>query len=122
MLSISPAGAIWLSAIRYARFLRLAQVLEPDHRHLGQPKLARRQQPAIAGGNAALVVDQHTLSATKGACYICMSSSEIHTLQRPFTAAGGKRSTFVIWAKNTFAPGRVGLPAPIRADAVLLEG
>jgi hypothetical protein len=58
-------------------------------------------------GNAALVVDQYTLSATKGVCYICMSSSEIHTLQRPFTAAGGKRSTFVIWAKNTFAPGRV---------------
>jgi len=46
-----------LSAIRYARFLRLAQVLEPDHRHLGQPKLARRQQPAMASGNAALVVD-----------------------------------------------------------------
>jgi hypothetical protein len=42
------------------------------------------------------------LSVTKGACYICMSSSELHTLQRAFTAAGGKWSTFVIWAKNTF--------------------
>jgi DNA modification methylase len=32
-------------------------------------------------------------SVTKGACYICMSSSELHTLQRAFTAAGGKWST-----------------------------
>jgi DNA modification methylase len=46
------------------------------------------------------------LSLTKGACYICMSSSELHTLQRAFTAAGGKWSTFVIWAKNTFTLGR----------------
>ena len=35
-----------------------------------------------------------------------MSSSELHTLQRAFTAAGGKWSTFVIWAKNTFTLGR----------------
>ena len=45
---------------------------------------------------------------TKGACYICMSSSELHTLQRAFAAAGGKWSTFVIWAKNTFTLGRAG--------------
>jgi DNA methylase len=43
---------------------------------------------------------------TKGACYICMSSSELHTLQRAFAAAGGKWSTFIIWAKNTFTLGR----------------
>jgi DNA modification methylase len=46
------------------------------------------------------------LSATKGAVYLCMSSSELHTLQRAFTAAGGKWSTFVIWAKHTFTLGR----------------
>jgi DNA modification methylase len=46
------------------------------------------------------------LMVTKGACYICMSSSELHTLQRAFTDAGGKWSTFVIWAKNTFTLGR----------------
>jgi DNA modification methylase len=46
------------------------------------------------------------LSVTKGAIYWCMSSSELHTLQRAFTAAGGKWSTFVIWAKNTFTLGR----------------
>jgi DNA modification methylase len=46
------------------------------------------------------------LSVTKGACYICMSSSELHTLQQAFATAGGKWSTFVIWAKNTFTLGR----------------
>lgn len=43
---------------------------------------------------------------TKGAAYVAMSSSELHTLQRAFTAAGGKWSTFVIWAENTFTLGR----------------
>lgn len=46
------------------------------------------------------------LTVCKGAVYICMSSSELHTLQRAFIAAGGKWSTFVIWAKNTFTLGR----------------
>ena len=43
---------------------------------------------------------------TKGAVYICMSSSELDTLQKAFREAGGKWSTFVIWAKNTFTLGR----------------
>ncbi len=42
----------------------------------------------------------------KGALYICMSSSELHTLQRAFTDAGGKWSTFIIWGKNHFTMGR----------------
>jgi DNA modification methylase len=46
------------------------------------------------------------LAVTKGAIYICMSSSELHTLHRAFTEAGGHWSTFVIWAKNTFTMGR----------------
>jgi DNA modification methylase len=46
------------------------------------------------------------LSVTKGAIYICMSSSELDTLQKAFREAGGKWSTFVIWAKNTFTLGR----------------
>jgi DNA modification methylase len=46
------------------------------------------------------------LSVTKGAVYVCMSSSELHTLQRSFAAAGGRWSTFVIWAKHTFTLGR----------------
>jgi DNA modification methylase len=46
------------------------------------------------------------LAVTKGAIYICMSSSELHTLQKAFREAGGHWSTFVIWAKNTFTMGR----------------
>jgi DNA modification methylase len=46
------------------------------------------------------------VSVTKGAIYIAMSSSELHTLQRAFTAAGGRWSTFVIWAKHAFTLGR----------------
>jgi len=46
------------------------------------------------------------LAVTKGAIYICMSSSQLHTLHRAFTEAGGHWSTFVIWAKNTFTLGR----------------
>ncbi len=46
------------------------------------------------------------LMVTKGACYMSMSSSELNTLQRAFKEAGGKWSTFIIWAKNTFTLGR----------------
>lgn len=46
------------------------------------------------------------LPVTKGALYVCMSSSELHTLYRAFTKAGGHWSTFIIWAKNTFTLGR----------------
>ncbi|MDD3371539.1 MAG: site-specific DNA-methyltransferase [Alphaproteobacteria bacterium] len=46
------------------------------------------------------------VTVCKGAIYVCMSSSELHTLQKAFVAAGGKWSTFVIWAKNTFTLGR----------------
>ena len=46
------------------------------------------------------------LMVTKGACYMSMSSSELDTLQRAFREAGGKWSTFIIWAKNTFTLGR----------------
>lgn len=46
------------------------------------------------------------LRSVEGAVYICMSSSELATLQKVFTQAGGHWSTFVIWAKNTFTLGR----------------
>jgi DNA modification methylase len=46
------------------------------------------------------------IAVTKGAIYVCMSSSELHTLHHAFTEAGGHWSTFVIWAKNTFTMGR----------------
>ena len=46
------------------------------------------------------------LSVCKGAIYVCMSSSELDTLQKAFREGGGKWSTFIIWAKNTFTLGR----------------
>ncbi|MEY4756034.1 MAG: hypothetical protein RJA34_932 [Pseudomonadota bacterium] len=46
------------------------------------------------------------LERCAGAIYIAMSSSELDTLQQAFRAAGGKWSTFIIWAKNTFTLGR----------------
>jgi DNA modification methylase len=49
---------------------------------------------------------RNMLEVCKGAAYICMSSSELHTLQKAFTEAGGHWSTFVIWAKNAFTMGR----------------
>jgi len=52
---------------------------------------------AAAIGNLLRVLD--------GAAYVCMSSSEITTLQRVFVEAGGHWSTFVIWAKNAFTLG-----------------
>ena len=62
----------------------------------------------LGDGFEAFLTDACTnlVSVTKGAIYIAMSSSELHTLQRAFAAAGGKWSTFVIWAKHTFTLGR----------------
>ncbi|GFR08643.1 DNA methylase [Trichonephila clavata] len=48
----------------------------------------------------------HVLAYTKGAIYICASSSELSTLQKVFEEAGGRWSTFIIWAKNHFTLGR----------------
>jgi hypothetical protein len=49
---------------------------------------------------------ENILARTGGAIYICMSSSELDSLQLAFRAAGGKWSTFIIWVKNNFAMGR----------------
>ncbi|MBV8647858.1 site-specific DNA-methyltransferase [Paludibacterium sp.] len=46
------------------------------------------------------------LQVTKGAIYICMSSSELPALQAAFTQAGGHWSTTIIWAKDSFTLGR----------------
>ena len=45
------------------------------------------------------------LQVTKGASYICMSSSEWPTVHQAWHEAGGKWSTTIIWAKNTFSMG-----------------
>ncbi len=62
----------------------------------------------LGGGFEAFLTQACTnlLNATSGAVYICMSSSELHTLYRGFTEAGGHWSTFIIWAKDRFTLGR----------------
>jgi DNA modification methylase len=49
---------------------------------------------------------ENIVNFTEGGCYLAMSSSELHTLQRAWLAVGGHWSTFIIWAKNTFTLGR----------------
>ncbi len=62
----------------------------------------------LGAGFEAFLYDAcvNVFSVTKGAVYWCMSSSELDTLQRAFRAAGGRWSTFLIWAKHTFTLGR----------------
>jgi hypothetical protein len=45
--------------------LGLAQVLEPDHRDLGEAQLARCEQPTVARQNAGVLVDQDRVGSTK---------------------------------------------------------
>jgi len=83
-----------------------------DYANSPKDKLRGKHRPILndnlGSGFEAFLYDccVNVLSVTKGAVYWCMSSSELHTLQRAFTAAGGKWSTFVIWAKSTFTLGR----------------
>lgn len=46
------------------------------------------------------------ITFTKGALYVCMSSSELHNLWKAFTDAGGHWQTYIIWAKDTFTLSR----------------
>jgi DNA modification methylase len=48
----------------------------------------------------------NALAFTRGSVYVCMSSSELHTLMRAFKDAGGYWSDFLIWAKHHFTLGR----------------
>ncbi|MDO8670427.1 MAG: ParB N-terminal domain-containing protein [Dehalococcoidia bacterium] len=78
--------------------------------HGGAPQKGKR---TVANDNLGTAFEpflekacRNILEFTDGAVYICMSSSELHTLQKAFVSAGGHWSTFIIWAKNTFTMGR----------------
>jgi DNA modification methylase len=83
-----------------------------DYTNTPKDKLRGKHRPILnddlGGGFEAFLYEAcvNILSVTKGAVYVCMSSSELDTLQRAFGIAGGKWSTFVIWAKHTFTLGR----------------
>lgn len=46
------------------------------------------------------------VTVTKGAFYVCMSSSELHNLWKAFTDAGGHWQSYIIWAKDSFTLSR----------------
>ena len=74
--------------------------LRGKQRTIANDNLGDAFEPFLRGACASM------LAVTKGAIYICMSSSELHALHRAFTESGGHWSTFIIWAKNTFTMGR----------------
>ena len=83
-----------------------------SYANTAKDKLRGKNRPilndALGEDFGALLYDARVniLTVTKGAVYICMSSSELDRLQKAFREAGGKWSTFIIWAKNTFTLGR----------------
>jgi hypothetical protein len=73
----------------------------------GSPRHARITNDDLGKNFGAFLETacKQMLLHTRGALYICMSSSELHTLYTAFTKAGGHWSTFIIWAKSTFTLG-----------------
>jgi DNA modification methylase len=78
----------------------------PEDKQRGRHRPILNDRPGEGFEALLSAASANILAATKGAIYICMSSSELDTLQRTFREAGGKWSTFVIWAKHTFTLGR----------------
>jgi DNA modification methylase len=78
----------------------------PTRREREKKRIKNDDLQDAAFGEFLCKASMNLLSVTKGAVYICMSSSELHTLQKAFAAAGGHWSTFVIWAKDRFTLGR----------------
>ncbi|MEO6434156.1 MAG: site-specific DNA-methyltransferase [Tepidisphaeraceae bacterium] len=83
-----------------------------NYANSAKDKLRGKNRPilndALGEGFGALLYDAclNVLTVTKGAVYVCMSSSELDRLQKAFREAGGRWSTFIVWAKNTFTLGR----------------
>lgn len=53
-----------------------------------------------------LAACRNMIDFCSGGIYICMSSSELHTLKVAFEEAGGHWQSFIIWVKNTFTLSR----------------
>jgi DNA modification methylase len=129
---VSQAGDVWLlgshrlvcgdstQAESYASLLQGAKVAmvftDPPY----NVNYANTAKDKMRGKNRAILNDNlgdgfydfllaaltPTIANCDGAIYVAMSSSELDVLQAAFREAGGKWSTFVIWAKNTFTLGR----------------
>jgi DNA modification methylase len=83
-----------------------------DYANTAKDKLRGKDRPILNDNlgdgfyDFLLAAFMPTIARCEGAIYIAMSSSELDTLQSAFRTAGGKWSTFIIWAKNTFTLGR----------------
>jgi DNA modification methylase len=79
-----------------------------DYHQTGSQAGRKIANDNLGGGFHEFLSDvcRNLLPVTSGAIYICMSSSELDSLKKAFTEAGGHWSTFIIWAKNTFTLGR----------------
>lgn len=69
-------------------------------------KILNDKQTAQDFYNFLFSVCKNLLAHTKGAFYICMGNSQLHTLNRAFVENGGHWSTYIIWAKHSFALSR----------------
>jgi DNA modification methylase len=78
----------------------------PDAARRGAERRIMNDALGEGFGRFLFEVCSNIVANTEGAIYMCMSSSELHTLQTAFTAAGGHWSTFIIWAKDRFTLGR----------------
>jgi DNA modification methylase len=78
----------------------------PDATRRGTERRIMNDALGEGFGRFLFEVCSNIVANTQGAIYMCMSSSELHTLQTAFTAAGGHWSTFIIWAKDRFTLGR----------------
>lgn len=83
-----------------------------DYANSAKDKLRGKDRPILNDNLGAGFYDfllaalTPTVAHCKGGIYVAMSSSELDALQAAFRAAGGKWSTFIIWAKHTFTLGR----------------
>ncbi len=101
VLAGAPADMVWSDLpynVNYGATMK--DKLRGNHRKIANDNLGEGFGPFLYDACVNMI------AVSKGAIYICMSSSELHTLYRAFTEAGGHWSTFIIWAKNTFTMGR----------------
>ncbi len=129
---VSKSGDVWImgqhrllcgdstDAASYDRLLgneRVAMIFQDppynvDYANTAKDKLRGTNRPILNDNlgdgfqDFLLAAFKPALARCNGAVYVAMSSSELDTLQAAFRAAGGKWSTFIIWAKNTFTLGR----------------
>src|SRR3546814_14131320 len=82
-----------------------------NYANSAKDKLRGKNRPilndALGESFGALLYDASVsiLPVTKGAVYICMSSSALDTLQKAFREAGGKWSTYVTWGRQSVGEG-----------------